>query len=210
MRRNRTTKKALSALNYDLFRPESQAPPAPATLYTKIKQYHQPLARVDLRPVQPDMDSLPTVAELQRLFDRFNWTYFGGKLPDVRIEYSTRMLSAGSYTPHQKLIKIGRKYHEIFPADIDDTLKHEMIHILHFKHDAAFRAEAARIGTSVRARAHPLLRKPPRYVYVCRNCGQRYPRQKRLVMASCGSCSSGRRFDPRFKLKRLKSNKRTH
>ncbi|MBI4879085.1 MAG: hypothetical protein HY812_05410 [Planctomycetes bacterium] len=40
---------------------------------------------------------------------------------------------------------------------------------------------------------------PPRYVYECPACGERYPRQRRLRMASCGSCSST--YDGRFKLR---------
>jgi hypothetical protein len=115
------------------------------------------------------------------------------------------MMSAGSYTPSHKLIRIGRKYHEVFPRDIDDTLKHEMIHIVHFNHNAAFKAEARRIGCSVRAQSHPSLRKPPRYLYECPACRTEYPRQKILRMASCGDCSRGGKFDSRFKL-RLKAS----
>jgi predicted SprT family Zn-dependent metalloprotease len=144
---------------------------------------------------------MPEVAELYRMFERFNWMYFAGQLPRVRIEYSKRMSSAGSYTPQRRLIRIGRKYHQLFPDELEDTLKHEMIHILHLRHGAAFKAEAARIGASVRAKSHPALRKPPKYVYRCPGCEREYPRQKRLRMASCGVCTTGRSFDPRYKLK---------
>jgi predicted SprT family Zn-dependent metalloprotease len=144
--------------------------------------------------------ALPSVAELYRRFGAYNRQYFEGQLPRPKIEYSARMLTAGSYHPNTRTIKIGRKYHEIFPEEIDDTLKHEMIHIRHFYHDAAFRKEAARIGASVRARSHPSLRKPPRYVYTCPSCGRTYPRQKRIRMASCGACSRAGRYDERFKL----------
>jgi len=139
------------------------------------------------------------------MFERYNRIYFDNCLPRVDIEYSTRMLSAGSYTPSRKLIRIGRKYHELFPQDLADTMKHEMIHIQIFRHDSAFKAEAQRIGASIKARSHPLLRKPARYLYICGNCGREYPRQKRLRMASCGVCTSGKRFDPRFKLKLKKT-----
>ncbi|MEW5994207.1 MAG: SprT-like domain-containing protein, partial [Candidatus Zixiibacteriota bacterium] len=143
---------------------------------------------------------LPPVNELHRLFDIYNWTYFTGKLPRVSIEYSHRMTSAGSYSPTRKLIRISRKYHEIFPNEIGDTLKHEMLHIRHPNHDAAFKREAERIGASVSARSHPSLRKPPRYIYICPRCKRKYPRQKRFHMASCGYCTKGSEFDPRFKL----------
>ncbi len=201
MRRNKSQKKAIAALNYDLFRPEDLSPPAPATLYTAIRQHRSAAPVVSLSTVPSAETGLPDTGELCRMFERFNWMYFDGLLPRVKIEYSTRMSSAGSYTPQRRLIRIGRKYHELFPEELTDTLKHEMIHILHLSHGAAFKAEAARVGASIRAKAHPSLRKPPKYIYTCPNCGREYPRQKRLRMASCGLCTNGRKFDLRYKLK---------
>ena len=209
MPESKRQKKALRTVNYDLFHPESMAPPAPATVDSKVREAVERSRpdRVETVQARPERvrTELPPVTELYRLFDLFNNVYFGGKLPRVKIEYSTRMFSAGSYSPNRKMIRIGKKYHEIFPQDLEDTLKHEMIHIRHYRHDAGFRAEAARIGASMRAREHADLRRPPKYIYVCPGCGMEYPRQKRLVMASCGRCSRGRRFDPRFKLVRKKS-----
>ena len=201
MARSKTQQKALAALNYDLFQPEQMQPIAPATIDTKLRDHQQRVPTVFPQPADILSRSLPTAEELQSMFSRFNWQYFGGKLPSVTIKYSTRMLCAGSYSPTERLIKIGRKYHQLFPLDIEDTLKHEMIHLIHFNHDANFRREAKRIGTSVRAKSHPSLRKPPRYIYFCPKCGAEYPRQKRLRMASCGKCSRGRRFDIHYKLK---------
>lgn len=204
MRRNKSSHKALAALNFDLFQVESLTQPAPVTLYTKIREHAMAVPKVEL-PVAKTEGGLPTLGELHRMFDRFNWIHFEGKLPRANIEYSTRMSSAGSYTPQRRLIRIGRKYHELFADEIADTLKHEMIHILHIRHDANFKAEAVRVGASLRAKSHPLLRKPPKYLYVCPHCFREYPRQKRLRMASCGECSIGRRFDKRYKL-RLRKN----
>jgi predicted SprT family Zn-dependent metalloprotease len=208
MRKTKQQKKALAALNLNLFQPEMLTPPAPATIYTKIKQHterHQvPIAAESLK-LTPT--KLPTVEQLYQMFNIYNWMYFEGKLPRVTIEYSNRMMSAGSYLPGRKLIRIGRKYHEIYPDEITDTLKHEMIHIKHFKHDAAFRAEARRIGASVRAKSHPALRRPPRYIYICPHCRRQFPRQRRFRMASCGYCTPGPDFDPRFKLKLLRGGK---
>ncbi|UCD63539.1 MAG: SprT-like domain-containing protein [Candidatus Zixiibacteriota bacterium] len=209
MARRKTQRKALRALNYDMFRPENVAPPPPATIDTKIKRHteRQPSAALEL-PV-PGAGKLPQDNELYRMYDLYNWLYFGGKLPRVSIEYSGRMTSAGSYSWHNKCIRISRKYHEIFPDEISDTLKHEMLHIKHHRHDAAFKKEAARIGASVRAKRHPLLERSPRYVYICPKCRSEYPRQKRLRMASCGDCSRGGRFDPRYKLVLIRSIKRS-
>ncbi len=199
-------KKALKGLNYDLFKTENISPPAPATIDHKIRQATEEyLARAAAEVKIKSQTKLPTVLELYQLFDRFNQVYFEGKLPRVTIEYSNRMTSAGSYTPRYKIIKIGRKYHHIFPEDIGDTLKHEMIHIVHFKHNKAFKDFAKKIGASIKAKPHPSLRRAPRFIYICPNCKMEYPRQKRLVMASCGKCSKGKRFDKRYKLKLIKS-----
>jgi len=149
---------------------------------------------------------LPSLADLRRMFDIYNREYFDGQLPPVKIRYSKRMMVAGGYFPQKREICISVKYHKYFPDEVYDTLKHEMIHIINFKHDAAFKKMARRIGASVRANDHPALRRPPRYIYICPHCYTEYPRHKRLRMASCGRCSKGK-FDARFKLvlkKRLK------
>ncbi|MFZ5981726.1 MAG: SprT-like domain-containing protein [Candidatus Zixiibacteriota bacterium] len=194
----------LKSFNYDLFRPEILAAPAPATLYTKIREQEIRQALVTDEEFRSDPGELPDEKELARRYEMYNRVYFDGRLPRVKILYSNRMTSAGSYTPQKKLIKIGRRYHQIFPEEINDTLKHEMIHIRHMKHDRAFKDEAIRIGASVRANSHPALTRPPKYIYLCANCGREYPRQKRLRMASCGICSRGGVFDERFKLRLLR------
>ncbi len=212
MKKTKRQLKALAALNLDLFEPEVVSVPAPATIHALIRDYARPTA-VAVSSLEDDREpeilpELPSVADLYSLFDRYNWMYFDGGLPRPIIEYSKRMTSAGAYLPGRRLIRIGLKYHKIFPEEITDTLKHEMLHIIHLKHDAAFKAEASRIGASLRAKSHPALRRPPRYVYICDSCGSEYPRQKRLRMASCGTCSRGGRFDRRFKLRLKDSAKR--
>ncbi|RKX18388.1 MAG: hypothetical protein DRP35_09385 [Candidatus Zixiibacteriota bacterium] len=201
MKRNsKFLKKALKALNLDLFKSEGNNLQFNASIFQpeNFSENHKKLNQL------PSIinTSLPTIEFLYQMFDHYNWLHFEGKLPQTKIEYSNRMLSAGSYTPSRKLIRIGRKYHEIFPDDIHDTLKHEMIHILHIRHDSAFKAVAKRIGTTLKAKYHPELRKPPKYLYECPNCKSQYPRQKRLRMASCGKCSGGK-YNNRFKLKRI-------
>lgn len=197
MNRKRTKHKA-AGLNFDLFQPETLTPPAPATLYTKIQAQalRLPVVPEPPRTLTPE---LPSLAELNRMYDELNWLYWGGKLPATTIKYSKRMLSAGSYTPKLKLIKISERYHKIFPHEVEDTLKHEMIHILHYYHNAAFKAEAKRVGASLKATHHPSLRRAPRYIYRCPGCSREYPRRKRLRMHSCGYCSGGT-FNIKFKL----------
>ena len=134
------------------------------------------------------------------MYDSLNCQLFEGRLPPVMIEYSDRMLAAGTYTPGLSLIKIGRRYHEIFPDDLADTLKHEMIHVLYPSHNRQFRHLAKRFGVALKAREHPALRLPHKYLYVCPRCGREYPRRKKLRQASCGICTPGREYDPRFRL----------
>jgi predicted SprT family Zn-dependent metalloprotease len=178
------------SMNYDLFYGNKKGPSA-FNGATAWKLYNPD----KIPPVK-----LPTLDTLQHLFNRFNNIYFDGKLKKVRIEYSFRMTCAGSYCPDDKTIKLSAKYHQLFPAELEDTLKHEMIHIKHFFHDRAFKAEARRIGASLKAKSHPLLQKPPKFLYVCPGCGQEYPRQKKMAKHSCGDCSVNREYDPRYRL----------
>ncbi len=196
----RRIKAALRALNIDLFRPDMIVRSSPATLYTKIRENARRLP--DLRSISLTVSPSHKQSDpqLHELFERFNWMYFEGKLPRVRLIWSLRMMSAGSYTPSDRTIRISKKYHAIFPDEIDDTVKHEMIHILHLNHDADFKREAKRVGASLKARSHPSLRRPPKFTYTCSSCGTDFPRQKRIRMASCGKCSRGR-FDERHKLR---------
>lgn len=150
-------------------------------------------------------EKLPTLAELYRLFDMYNLLHFDGLLPKVKIVYSTRMLAAGSCAPYDNEIRIGVRYHQIFPHELEDTLIHEMIHLIHPGHDSAFKKMARRLGVSVHANSHPELSRPPKYLYQCPGCLREYPRQKRLRLTSCGHCS-GDRYDERFKLRLLKSD----
>ena len=200
--------RALGSLNYDLFQVENITLPAPATIHSKIIDASLVQTVVPAEPVPISPKELPDESELSRRFDIYNWQYYQGKLPRPRIEYSTRMKAAGSYSPAENLIKIGRAYHEIFPEDLNLTLKHEMIHILYMKHDRKFKDEARRLETTVKAKYHASLIRPPKYIYACPGCQKEYPRQKRLVMASCGDCSSKGKFDQRFKLVLIDSKNR--
>lgn len=193
MKSLKSIRKLIQSLNYDLFSKAESTEPTPIEIIIPIAE-----------TITPPKHELPSVEKLYQLFDKFNVLYFKNKLPMVQIEYSNRMTNAGSYTPALKLIKISKKYHEIFPDDIEDTLKHEMIHLIHFRHNAEFKREAARIGASLKAKSHPSLRRKAKYLYVCPGCKKEYPRQKRLRMASCGFCSDKGKFDNRFKLKLYK------
>jgi len=141
---------------------------------------------------------LPNEAELARRFRAFNEEHFDGTLPRARVRWSNRMRIAGICDHQRRIIRLSRSYHEHFPEDIDDTLKHEMIHLVRHSHDAAFKREAARVGASVHCREYPGLHPRARIVYICPACGSIYhrTRQERLF---CGTCSRNR-FDTRFQL----------
>ncbi len=183
---------ALRQANLDLFQSAIILPP----LAHKIEN--------DAREHNFGRNELPQIEQLYQLFNDLNAKYFEGALPPAKIIYSKRMLIAGSYSINEKTIRIGVKYHRIFPNELEDTLKHEMIHILDSSHGRNFKSIARRIGASLRAQSHPNLRLPTKYSYICPICGKVYPRRKRLRMASCGVCSKGGRFDMACKLKLLK------
>ncbi len=145
-------------------------------------------------------DSLPAEEELLAMFDEFNLLYFGNSLPRPKIEWSSRMKHAGKCEPRAQLIRLGRAYHEHYPEDIVDTLKHEMIHLVYPNHGPEFRREAERIGTSRYARHYPGMLKGMKYIYQCPTCGAEYPSRKMLRMRSCGPCSKGK-YDGRHKLR---------
>ncbi len=199
MKKSRTKRRrpAGKSVNYDLFIAGSKG----------ARAFDGAAARKLVCASPRSAIQLPTVNDLQHLFNRLNNFYFDGKLKKTNIEYSNRMTCAGSYYPEDRLIKISRRYHELFPDEIEDTLKHEMIHIKHFYHDRTFKAEAKRIGASLKAKTHPLLQRPSNFLYVCPGCGLEYPRQKRMHKYSCGDCSANKKYDARFRLKLVRSSK---
>ena len=155
-----------------------------------------PDAQTDL--FSPLAAPLPDPEELARRYAEFNLRYFENTLPPVTLKWSKRMRIAGTCDSRRRIITLSHTYHTHFPNDVDDTLKHEMIHLRCPHHDAAFRREAARIGTSVHCRDYPELHPRARFVYVCPTCSTEYPRVKRAQLY-CGRCAR-RGFDPRFKL----------
>lgn len=142
----------------------------------------------------------PTENDLSALYISLNNKYFDGKLPDARIEWSTRMIHAGKCEEKQRIIRLGVAYHKHYPEDIIDTLKHEMIHLIHPNHGKDFKAEAKRIGASRYSKAYPGMLKAMKYIYECPECGEQYPSRKMLRNRSCGKCSRGR-YNSRFKLR---------
>lgn len=142
--------------------------------------------------------ALPDEAELQQRFIRFNLELFKSKLPEPEIRWSTRMRIAGTCHRHRALITLSRPYHERFPEDVDDTLKHEMIHLRYAGHGPAFKREALRIGASIHCKEYEGIHPRAKYVYACPACWLEFRRTKPGDLF-CGRCSRGRLL-PQFQL----------
>ncbi|HEX9751030.1 MAG TPA: SprT-like domain-containing protein [candidate division Zixibacteria bacterium] len=153
-------------------------------------------SQVDLFAPKPIL--LPDEAELAGRFAQFNAVHFDGTLPPAIVRWSLRMRIAGSCDYEHRIITLSRLYHLHFPEEIDDTLKHEMIHLVFHRHDAVFAAEARRVGASLHCREYDGLHPRARYVYICPNCRTLFPRSRRERLY-CGRCCP-RRIDPRFEL----------
>jgi len=104
--------------------------------------------------------------------------------------------------------------------EIDRTLRHELAHLLAqwrvgrrriAPHGPEWRQACVDLGIADEARCHnlPFATKsfPRRYVYVCPNCEEKFPRVRRIRRAiACLACCrkyNGGDFDDRFRLKRV-------
>ncbi len=144
---------------------------------------------------------LPTAEELADLYAKLNRTFWRGKLPSARVEWSHRLRIAGKCYPDldPPRIVLSRSYHEHFPEDVERTLKHEMLHLRYRTHGKRFKAEARRVGALLHTREYPGLRRKPVYVYACPGCGREYAYRKRVTGLACAHCCNGR-YDPRYRL----------
>src|SRR5437016_9386749 len=144
---------------------------------------------------------------------------------EVRVEWNPRLrTAAGRADFREKLISLNPRLSDhgvragLAIDETDRTLRHELAHLL-----AQFRVGRRRIaphgpewgeacrelGIADEVRCHnlPFASKsfPPRYVYRCPNCEQKFPRVRRIRRAiACLACCrkhNGGDFDPRFRLK---------
>lgn len=130
--------------------------------------------------------------DLQALYAEVNRRHFGGRLPHVTVRWSPRLKVAGQIVKSNRLILLGLEYHCHFPRDVRSTLKHEMVHLLHWNHDEAFRRECRRVGGAVNCKTYPGIFRPYKYIYECPGCGSRHPVRRR-IHAACARCGGGRR-----------------
>lgn len=94
----------------------------------------------------------------------------------VKIEISNRLrITAGKviYWPDgSKTLRLSKKYHDRFGwgRELDETLKHELIHLLGIRgHSFQFQKMAWRIGAERYCKAPD--ERPTEIVYECRACG---------------------------------------
>ncbi len=110
--------------------------------------------------------------------------------------------------------------HPMVDDEIDRTLRHELAHLLAqwragrrriAPHGIEWRQACCDLGIADEARCHNLpfatRTYAARYVYVCPNCKEKFPRVRRIRRAiACLVCCrkhNGGDFDPRFRLKRV-------
>ncbi|MBV9719899.1 MAG: SprT-like domain-containing protein [Candidatus Eremiobacteraeota bacterium] len=158
-------------------------------------------------------DALPSEADLQLLFARFNYEFFNGEVPGCRIRYNERFSnSAGrtTYGRHPMDIELSPKHFRRAPQALAETLLHEMIHAWCYAkfgdmgHGPRFKRKLRECGlTSIYhelGNAAPLKESSKRFILRCERCSfevlrRTLPRRP----SSCPRCNK-RRFDERYPL----------
>lgn len=146
------------------------------------------------------------LARLWEEFRHLNDEHFGGSLALTEIRLSTRKQYGGYYMKARGLIVLSWQAHRDHGWDETlNTFRHEVAHIVHQDHSAAFWELAYRLGCTRRHAASPLNRTHGycRYTYECPSCKAQVFRRKRLTKSSCGRCDS--KFNPAYQMKLVSS-----
>ncbi|HVI83217.1 MAG TPA: SprT-like domain-containing protein [Chthoniobacterales bacterium] len=138
---------------------------------------------------------------------------------EVRVEWNPRLKTAAGHTDYrEKLISLNPLLLDHASDEINRTLRHELAHLLaQFRkkrrriapHGPEWREACRDLGIADEARCHNLLfamkTYEARYIYVCPNCKEKFPRVRRVRRAiACLACCrkhNGGDFDLRFRLK---------
>lgn len=150
---------------------------------------------------------LASTEHLYNRYEHYNKRYFEGKLPakeEVTIEWSDRLISAaGNCRKKAKVIRLSTHYFKKFPEELDETLVHEMIHLLVPNHGRDFEKWMSFINNQGELLITKYSREraaDTRWMYVCENCGFKYPRSNKLRKTTtwhCGKCKGSLREEDR-------------
>ena len=136
-------------------------------------------------------------------FERLSAAHFDGRLKRPEIVLSRRKTYGGYYQPRvHKIVLSWQAYQEHGWGETLNTFRHEVAHIKHPNHSAAFWALATQLGATQRYASAPLRPRPratPKFVYACPVCGRLITRHRRLRTASCAACD--KRYNPRYALR---------
>ena len=149
----------------------------------------------DLTPEQSAVQE-----RLAQEFHRLNAAHFESRLRLPEIVLSRRKTFGGYYQPaRHRIVLSWQAYCEHGWPETLNTFRHEVAHIIHPNHSAAFWRVALSLGAVQRYARPPLQSRSRRYLYACAACGRRIERRRRLRMASCASCD--RVYNPRYALR---------
>jgi len=141
----------------------------------------------------------------------------------VQVEWSARLrTAAGRAESRSSRILLNRRLSAHGAREIDQTLRHELAHLLaQFRagrrriapHGPEWRRACADLGIPGEARCHnlpfPVQRQARRYLYVCPHCRRDFPRTRPLrrtsaCLACCQAFNRGQ-FDRRFRLQLVRA-----
>ena len=149
----------------------------------------------NLTPAQAELH-----ARLCAEFQRLNEHHFEGRLFLPEIVLSTRKTFGGYYQPgRHRIVLSWQAYTEHGLPETLNTFRHEVAHIVHPNHSAAFWRVALALGADQRYARPPIEVRSRRYVYACPACGNRIERRRRLRASSCASCDPA--YNPKYALK---------
>ena len=125
-------------------------------------------------------------------------------MPEIVL--STRKTFGGYYQPSRhKIVLSWQAYCEHGLPETMNTFRHEVAHIIHPNHSAAFWEVALALGATQRYASPPLQTPQRRYLYACPACDRRIERRRRLrAAASCAACD--RAYNPRYALQLIAAN----